>query len=61
MPIFDEQYRVIGVEAHRLKIRGERSGNVLVINADPEAPLSQKDFPLGKLIVLSDPSTARPN
>ena len=61
MPIFDEQYRVISVEAHRLIIRGVCSGDVLVVNADPEIPLNEENFPVGKLIALSDPSTARPN
>jgi hypothetical protein len=61
MAIFDEQYRVIAVESHRLTIRGVCSGDVLVINAAPETPLSQEDFPLGKLIALHDPSIGPPN
>jgi hypothetical protein len=61
MAIFDEHYRVIAVDSHRLTIRGVCSGHVLVIKTDPQTPLSQEDFPLGKLIALSDPSTARPN
>ena len=56
MAIFDEQYRVIAVESKRLVIRGVRSGHVLVINADPEVPLTPEDYPLGKLIALTDPS-----
>jgi hypothetical protein len=59
--IFDEKYRVVAVESERLIIRGVLSGAVLIINADPEVPLSQEDYPLGKLIALSDPSTASPN
>jgi hypothetical protein len=55
MDIFGEQYRVVAVESHRLTIRGVSSGNVLVIKADPDMPLNQQDFPLGKLILLSDP------
>jgi hypothetical protein len=61
MALFDEKYRVIAVDSQRLVIRGVHSGEVLVINADPEVPLLQEDYPLGKLIVLSDPSTATPN
>ena len=55
MNIFDEQYRVVAVESHSLTIRGERSGDVLVIKADSDNPISQEEFPLGKLIRLSDP------
>jgi hypothetical protein len=61
MEIFDEQYRVVAVDSHRLVIRGVRTGEVLVINADPEVPITQEDYPLGKLIALSDPSTAVAN
>ena len=57
--IFDQQYRVIAVEADRLLIRGISSGEVLtIINPEPETPLSQEDYPLGKLIALTDPSTS---
>ena len=57
--IFDQQYRVIAVEADRLLIRGVSSGEVLtIINPEPETPLSPEDYPLGKLIALSDPSTS---
>ena len=60
--IFDEQYRVIGVENDRLLIRGTLSGKVLtILNPEPETPLDREDSPLGKLIVLSDPSTDPPN
>ena len=61
MEIFDEQYRVVAVDSQHLVIRGVRTGEVLVINADPEVPLEQADYPLGKLISLSDPSTAAAN
>jgi hypothetical protein len=55
--IFDETYRVIAVEAQSLTLRGERSGEVLrIVNADPVHPLSQEDYPPGKLIALSAPS-----
>ncbi len=57
--IFDEHYRVVSVEGHRLTIRGIRSGEVLTItNPDPATPLTPTDFPQGKLIALTDPSTA---
>lgn len=60
--IFDEQYRVVAVEGDRLLIKGIHSGAVLVIvNPQPETPLSPEDYPLGKLIALSDPSTAPEN
>jgi hypothetical protein len=58
MSIFDEQYRVVAVESDRLLVRGILSGEVLtIINTEPETPLSQEDYPLGKLIALTDPST----
>jgi len=57
MSIYDEQYRVIAVEADRLLIRGILSGDVLaIVNPQPDAPLNQEDYPLGKLIALTDPS-----
>lgn len=55
--IFDEQYRVVAIEGHRLLIRGVRSGEVLaIVNPEPEIPLTPEDYPLGKLIALTDPS-----
>ena len=60
--IFDEQYRVVAIESDRLVVRGILSGEVLtIINPEPASPLSQKDFPPGKLIALSDPSTVPVN
>jgi hypothetical protein len=56
--IFDERYRVIAIDEQNLVLRGIRSGDVLTIkNADPENPLTEKDYPPGKLIALNDPST----
>jgi hypothetical protein len=55
MSIFDEKYRIISVEDNRLVVQGVQSGDVLAINPDPEIPLSEVDYPIGKLIVLSDP------
>lgn len=60
--IFDETYRVFAVESQRLTIRGTRSGALLtIVNPDPDTPLTAADFPPGKLIALSDPSTAPSN
>jgi len=57
--IFEEHYRVVAIEGDRLLIRGILSGDVLaIVNPEPETPLSQEDYPLGKLIALSDPSAA---
>jgi hypothetical protein len=57
--LFDEKYRVVGVEAGKLTIQGVRSGEILtIVNPDPEVPLSAADYPLGRLIALSDPSRA---
>jgi hypothetical protein len=61
MAIFDEKYRVIALEDHRLTIRGVCSGTVLVVHADPDITLSQEDFPVGKLIALSDPLFTPPS
>jgi len=60
--IFEEQYRVVAVESDRLLVRGVLSGEVLtIINPEPDTPLTQEDFQPGKLIALTDPSTAPPN
>jgi len=58
MSIFDEKYRVVAVETDRLHVRGIVSGKELTImNPEPEIPINQEDYPPGKLIALSDPST----
>ena len=60
--IFGERYRVVSVEGDRLLLRGVMSGQLLtVINPEPQTPLREEDYPPGKLIALSDPSTAVPN
>jgi hypothetical protein len=60
--IFAEQYRVVAVHSDRLVVRGILSGQELtIVNPVPETPLNQFDFPPGKLIALSDPSSAQPN
>ena len=57
--IFEEQYRVVAVESDRLLVRGILSGEVLtIINPEPETPLTQEDYPPGKLIALTDPSSS---
>jgi len=60
--IFEERYRVVAVESDRLLVRGVLSGEMLtIINPEPETPLTQEDYSPGKLIALTDPSTAPPN
>lgn len=57
--IFDEKYRVVGIEQNRLLLRGVHSGDVLtIVNSEPDIPLTQEEYPLGKLIALTDPSSA---
>ncbi len=57
--IFEERYRVVAVASDRLLIRGVLSGEMLtIINPEPGTPLTQEDYPPGKLIALTDPSTA---
>ena len=57
--IFDEKYRVVGLAPDRLLLRGVRSGDVLtVVNSEPAVPLTLEEFPLGKLIALTDPSVS---
>jgi hypothetical protein len=57
--IFEEKYRVVAVESHRLLVRGVLTGEVLtIVNPEPETPLTREDYPPGKLIALTDPSTA---
>jgi len=53
---------VVAVEAERLTIKGIITGTVLTItNSDPATPLTAEQYPLGKLIALSDPSASAPN
>lgn len=55
MPTLNEQYRVVFVESDRLLARGILSGDMLtIINTEPETPFTQKDFPPGKFISLTD-------
>ncbi len=60
--IFDEKYVIVAVEDQCMVIRGVLSGEVLtIVNPASEFPLTEKDFPPGKLIALTDPSTVPPN
>jgi hypothetical protein len=60
--IFDQKYRVVAVHGDRLLVRGVRSGEVLtIVNPEPGTFISQEDYPPGKLIALTDPSTTLPN
>lgn len=57
LSIFDEKYRVVGIEGDRLHLRGVHSGAVLtILNSEPEIPLTQEEYPIGKLIALTDPA-----
>ena len=59
MSVFDEKYRVVAVESDRLLLRGVLSGDVLtIVNSEPEIPLTPEEYPLGKLIALTDPSSS---
>jgi hypothetical protein len=56
--IFEDRYRVVAVEDQSLTLRGVRTGDMLkIMNADPENPFTEQDYPPGKLIALNDPST----
>jgi len=57
--IFGETYRVVAAESQSLTIQGLRSGEVLTII--PETPLRSEQFPPGRLISLSDPTTSPGN
>jgi hypothetical protein len=49
----------VAIEGNRLVIRGILSGKVLtIVNPEPATPLTPEDYPLGKLIALTDPSIA---
>lgn len=62
LSIFDEQYRVVGIEGDRLVIRGILSGEVLtIVNPEPETPLNREEYPVGKLIALTDPAATPQN
>ncbi len=55
--LFGETYRVVAVERQNLIIQGVRSGEVLTIV--PETPLRAEQYPPGKLIALSDPTSGQ--
>jgi hypothetical protein len=55
---FDKQYRVVAVDGQNLVVRGTLTGDLLTItNAVPDIPLTSKEFPVGKLIAVSVPSS----
>jgi hypothetical protein len=59
MSVFDEKYRVVGIEGDRLLLRGVLSGAVVtILNSEPDVPLTQEEYPVGKLVALTDPSGA---
>lgn len=61
MSVFDEKYRVVGVEGDRLFLRGIHSGEMLTImNVEHATPLTQEEYPIGRLIALSDPAQKPP-
>jgi hypothetical protein len=61
MSVFDEKYRVVCVAGDRLLLRGIYSGDELtILNSEPE-PLTAEEYPVGKLIALTDPASAPGN
>ena len=58
--IFEETYRVVAVENESMTIQGVQSGKLLTI-VSPSIPLTEADYPPGRLIALSDPLSSRPN
>jgi len=62
MALFDETYRILAVESQSLTVRGTVSGEVIrIVNTNPEIPLSEKEYPVGQLIALSDPTSSPVN
>jgi hypothetical protein len=60
--LFEENYRVVAVDHDHLVVRGVHSGQLLtILNPQPGEPLTPDEFPPGKLIALSDPTTAPVN
>lgn len=60
--LFSERYRVIAVEAERLVINGIITGTALtIVNSDACIPLTSEEYPLGKLVVLSEPCASAPH
>ncbi len=55
--IFDEKYQVVAVDDQSLVLRGVKSGKMITINsADSQIPITPEEYPVGKLVKLSDPS-----
>ena len=60
--IFEQRYRVVAVDERNLVLKGIHNGEVVtIVSADPTTPFTQEDYPLGKLIALSDPSQSAVN
>jgi hypothetical protein len=59
---FDKQYRVVAVDGQNLVVRGTLTGDLLTItNAIPDVPLTPQEFPVGRLIAVSVPSSNSPS
>ncbi len=55
--IFNEKYQVVAVDGQSMVLRGIQSGKVITINsADSQIPITEEEYPVGKLVQLSDPS-----
>jgi hypothetical protein len=56
MSVFDENYQVLSVDGDRLLVGGVRSGDVLtIVSFEPYTPLNENEYPVGKIISLTDP------
>jgi hypothetical protein len=61
MSVFDENYQVLSVDGDRLLVRGVRSGDVLtIVSFEPYTPLNENEYPVGKIISLTDPGERSP-
>jgi hypothetical protein len=59
--LFGEEYRVLAVEAERLTIKGTMTGTVLTIVNSAGIPLTPEEYPVGQLLILTDPASSAPN
>jgi len=58
--IFEEAYRVVTVENESMTIQGVQSGKLLTI-VNPTVPLTEDEYPPGRLIALKDPLSSMPS
>jgi len=59
---FDQHYRVVAVDGQNLVVRGTLTGDLLTItNAVPDVPLTPQEYPVGRLIAVSVPSSNWPS